>query len=704
MAEPSAGSLPKPGSFITPQAGDGLQKEVEKFFDQATFRGEDNRAATYGSPTAYDRSYTRKHQKGDLSTRSGSASIAPTSTPGELDGDELGDDELARLELEVDAELDGMMTQPEHVVPFTPPSLPPQPPVTTPPSLPPPPPVKTEPEVTGNLAKGLDDGILPGDLYDAKVEEMITARFEKLDDHQFQKLLEAAPVHPDYDTYCHGIRVENGLDTEDWVFGREEPLLDMVGLHCWAFSRQQLRDRLALGDLTAGKGKGNDGRGVGSVGGGGGGSKPPPLVHPSQLETPPQPPPKAAAPTPVEKAASPAVEKTASPAASTAIAKGASPAVGEVPSPAVEKAASPAASTDLAKVPSPAVEKAASPANTPVGKAAAETTAASEPVTPAKAPGTAATLGGGLPVKAPALPSPSTLPLEWMKSQSKCEVEVKRRNLQSTSAKSKDVAMSVAQLEATGKYSKEDIQELVKRKKAQGAYIQDPNFPGREDLYQYLINQETSAEVAHTREDSQEVSSSAVVDGQEALALTEDGCDFAANTAPTIRSLMTDLGGAAGEAPTGPTPKAKAGTRKGKGKGKGQNKGKEGETENQKPDPDKLPTPLAKATTLKGKVLPVFNLSSDQNRGGLMLKEAEEARSLCVAIETLECSGELVSALTQHSSLMTDLYRQLNKLTTENVDDITVYQPLFDKAMQYSAWYAKRKNVANSMKQEHPSS
>lgn len=83
----------------------------------------------------------------------------------------------------------------------------------------------------------------------------------------------------------------------------------------------------------------------------------------------------------------------------------------------------------------------------------------------------------------------------------------------------------------------------------------------------------------------------------------------------------------------------------------------------------------------------------------LRLKEAEEARSLCVAIETLECSGELVTALTQHSSSMTDLYRQLNKLTTDNVDDIDVYQPLFDKAVQFSAWYAKRKKVANSMKQ-----
>ena len=112
------------------------------------------------------------------------------------------------------------MNQPD--VPVTPPPLTPPPPVMT---LPPQPPVNTEPEVTGNLAKGLDDGILPGDLYDAKVEEMINARFAKLDDTQFEKLLEAAPVHPEYESYCRGIRVENGLEDDEWCFGRDEPFL-----------------------------------------------------------------------------------------------------------------------------------------------------------------------------------------------------------------------------------------------------------------------------------------------------------------------------------------------------------------------------------------------------------------------------------------------------------------------------------------------
>ena len=47
---------------------------------------------------------------------------------------------------------------------------------------------------------------------------------------------------------------------------------------------------------------------------------------------------------------------------------------------------------------------------------------------------------------------------------------------------------------------------------------------------------------------------------------------------------------------------------------------------------------------------------------------------------------------------MTDLYRELNKLTLNGCDDITIYQPIFDQASQYSSWYVKRKKVANSMK------
>ena len=71
---------------------------------------------------------------------------------------------------------------------------------------------------------------------------------------------------------------------------------------------------------------------------------------------------------------------------------------------------------------------------------------------------------------------------------------------------------------------------------------------------------------------------------------------------------------------------------------------------------------------------------------------------MCVSIEGLECAGEMAASLTQHSQSMTGLYPDLNRLTINGVDSMDQYEPLFAKASQYSAWYAKRKRVANSMK------
>lgn len=47
---------------------------------------------------------------------------------------------------------------------------------------------------------------------------------------------------------------------------------------------------------------------------------------------------------------------------------------------------------------------------------------------------------------------------------------------------------------------------------------------------------------------------------------------------------------------------------------------------------------------------------------------------------------------------MTNLYRELHTHTTSNVDTIEVYEPLFERAASYTAWFRSRKKVANTMK------
>jgi len=71
---------------------------------------------------------------------------------------------------------------------------------------------------------------------------------------------------------------------------------------------------------------------------------------------------------------------------------------------------------------------------------------------------------------------------------------------------------------------------------------------------------------------------------------------------------------------------------------------------------------------------------------------------LCIAIEGLECAGELVKALTAHSEAMTALYRELHTHTGNGVDSESIYTPIFEKASNFSAWFKARKKVANSMK------
>lgn len=72
---------------------------------------------------------------------------------------------------------------------------------------------------------------------------------------------------------------------------------------------------------------------------------------------------------------------------------------------------------------------------------------------------------------------------------------------------------------------------------------------------------------------------------------------------------------------------------------------------------------------------------------------------MCIAIEGLECAGQLVAALTSHSEAMTSLYRDLHQKTVSGLDDESEYQPIFERATSYSNWFKARKKVANSMKQ-----
>ena len=616
------------------------------------------------------KNHTSTVSKGDISTKSGATSGAESVDDMDTFEDEVAD-AMATMELE----------QQQGPPPA-------EPPVKHPPTGPTPP--DGTPMVTGSMVAGLDDGLLPGDLYDERVEKMFTQRFEKLDDAEFQKLVVNAPNHPDYDSFCKGIKVELGLDDSDWAFGQDEPFYDLVSFYAWSFSRQNLRDRLALGmevptklqrttpNETSPKGLAPETTRATSP------PKVEPAKEPAKVETPAPPkvePAKVETPAPPKmepaKVETPAPPKMEPAKVETPAPPKMEPAKVETPAPPKMEPAKvepPAPSkVEPAKVETPAPPQMEPPAPSKVEPAKVETPpppgmeppkvvptmkahvfgpAKVETPSPPTKVATAAPPAAPLPsqlsqkvtdiatqVKVDNAPTSATHRSEYMaflragrnpskitktllplfqgerldlfrlwlekgKDFAQVEVEVTRRNIQSQSAKAKDVCMSKSQLEADPRYSKDDVADLIKRKTQQGQYIDDPNFPGREDLRQYIINAETSAETARVREDVQQVGSKMAVSATEALSLTEPGCDFALDSHPSIKAIGNDLGSVV--TPTGDAVVPGEGGKRPKQRAKAKAKAKAAaaaEGDPPKPEePDKPPTPLAKAMALKTKV------------------------------------------------------------------------------------------------------
>ena len=124
-----------------------------------------------------------------------------------------------------------------------------------------------------------------------------------------------------------------------------------------------------------------------------------------------------------------------------------------------------------------------------------------------------------------------------------CEVEIKRRNTQANIANAKEKYTSRAALIKDGRYKETDIDLLIQQRTKTGDWIPDANFPDREDLRQYRVdNEEMTREVQSRREDTQEVGSTTELTPTEALLLTEEGADFSDKAIPTIHDVLGEVG------------------------------------------------------------------------------------------------------------------------------------------------------------------
>lgn len=113
--------------------------------------------------------------------------------------------------------------------------------------------------------------------------------------------------------------------------------------------------------------------------------------------------------------------------------------------------------------------------------------------------------------------------LQHARDFGKVQLELTRRNLQRQTAHTNTVTWSRAQLEQSGRYTPEDINDLIQRATAAQRFIDDPNFPGVERLRRYIIVDEVGQQQQRIQEDVQEVSNTGGISSAEALNLTSQG-------------------------------------------------------------------------------------------------------------------------------------------------------------------------------------
>ena len=109
-----------------------------------------------------------------------------------------------------------------------------------------------------------------------------------LSEEEFEFKVEECRHHPDFKSYCDGIRYELGLESDqegepEWEWGEHEPYLDVLGLLVWAKAKKNMMDALGVQPPVAQPAKVEP-----KV------EPPKPKVEPPKVETPALP------PTPVE--------------------------------------------------------------------------------------------------------------------------------------------------------------------------------------------------------------------------------------------------------------------------------------------------------------------------------------------------------------------------------------------------------------------
>lgn len=194
-------------------------------------------------------------------------------------------------------------------------------------------------------------------------------------------------------------------------------------------------------------------------------------------------------------------------------------------------------------------------------------------------------------------------------------------------------------------------------------------------------------------EDSTTLTGSLQVQDADALGQILHEGDLADNATPHFQSILPAASSglpalpapqSAGTDGGEPVAKAKAkakGKRTAKAKAK-KNAETEGADENGMPETVAVTAPIEKAKSARRAIL----------------KEGEEARSLAISIEGLECSGDVITTLQKHAANMTELYKEINAKILAGDNDENCYEKIYETQEGLNTWFKARKKIAKSMK------
>eukprot|EP00435_Cladocopium_sp_Y103_P043974 s800_g12.t1 len=123
----------------------------------------------------------------------------------------------------------------------------------------------------------------------------------------------------------------------------------------------------------------------------------------------------------------------------------------------------------------------------------------------------------------------------------RCALEISRTNIQNRSAQATTVSWSRQQIEQSGRYSSQEIDQLLERLTREGRYMDDPNFPGVTHLRRYLVVDEVSQTNQRLQEDRQAISSHGTITHAEGINLASEGLQL--KEAEEARTLNVSIEG-----------------------------------------------------------------------------------------------------------------------------------------------------------------